>query len=42
MRLQTEDRVGNQINVKMHQFLNNFCKAANVALSFLEAKAKEI
>ena len=38
MSLQTEDGEGSQINVKMYQFLNNFCKATNIALSFLTIK----
>lgn len=42
MRLQTEDGEASQINVKIYQFLNNFCKATNVALCFLETKAKKI
>lgn len=42
MRLQTEDGEGSQINLKMYQFLNNFYKATNVALCFLETKAKKI
>ena len=42
MRLQTEDGEASQINDKMYQFLNNFCKAINVALCFPETKAKKI
>ena len=36
MRLQTEDGEASQINDKMYQFLNNFCKATKVALMRLE------